>query len=61
MDAYQRQRQFKAEKITVTLTLGEVDILIASGRMALTARSFNSDDVHDLEEALQKLDEAVNV
>ncbi len=52
-------KKIKAEKITVTLTLGEVDELMKAGRICL---QYYQEHVNSyLVYALQKLDAAVNV
>ncbi len=51
-----------AEKIHLTLTLGEVDALLKSGRFGFALKQIKETDAHGyLVSALQKLDAAVNV
>jgi hypothetical protein len=49
----------QAEKIHLTLTLGEVDALYRAGQFAIGRKDSEADSY--LVAALQKLDEAVNV
>jgi hypothetical protein len=56
-------KKIKAEKITVTLTLGEVDALVRMGRMFLpqATQLLAKYECEAIVRSLQKLDEAVNV
>lgn len=59
MDSFEK---VKAEKIHLTLTLGEVDVLVKAGQLALFKFRDNANDqTRLLAIALQKLDEAVNL
>ena len=53
--------EMKGEHIHLTLTLGQVDALHKAGIMALDIKGLSADDRHDLEAALQTMDEAVNI
>lgn len=55
-------RKIKAEPITVTMTLGEVDALVNAGHFFLEARGkdISEDEREELFRALQALDVAVN-
>jgi hypothetical protein len=49
----------KSEKITVTLTLGEIDALVVAAQKEFLSHAVSAED-GELASALGKLDEAVN-
>lgn len=60
------QKAVKAEKFTVTLTLGQIDALVSSAQLTIEKVQTGyvemyGDELSDMMGALQILDEAVNL
>ena len=53
-------RKVKAEEISVTLTLGELDSIVNSLQYVLANSDYTVDEREDMKSSLRKIDEAIN-